>query len=125
MPRFVLAPAAEQDIESILSWTQEHFGEKIRLRYEALLVRAIVDVAQRPDRSGSIERPEISAFTRTYHLYHSRNRVAAGVRKIRKPRHFLLYRPIADGGVEIVRVLHDSMELNRHLPDQPGSQDLV
>ena len=39
MRRYILAPAAEQDIESILSWTHERFGERARLRYEALLIR--------------------------------------------------------------------------------------
>jgi len=32
-------------------------------------------------------------------------------------RHFLLYRTRPDGRVEIGRVLHDSMDLERHLPD--------
>jgi toxin ParE1/3/4 len=47
MPPLVIAPAAEHDIESILIWTHEHFGEQARLRYEALLVQAIVNVAGR------------------------------------------------------------------------------
>jgi toxin ParE1/3/4 len=114
----ILSPAAEQDIESILIWTHERFGEKVRLRYEALLIRAILDVAQSPDRVGSVARPEIAQNVRTYHLYHSRNRVPAGVRRIGKPRHFLLYRVAQNACIEIVRVLHDSMELERHVPEE-------
>jgi plasmid stabilization system protein ParE len=38
------SPQAEQDIATILRWTQQHFGKRGRLRYEALLVRAIIDM---------------------------------------------------------------------------------
>ncbi len=60
MPRYLISPAAERDIESILAWTHERFGQQGRLRYEALLVRAILDLADSPQRTGSLTRPEIS-----------------------------------------------------------------
>lgn len=117
MPRYVLAPVAERDIEQILAWSHEQFGEQARLRYEALLVRAIQDVVEDPDRAGSHERPEIAAVARTYHLRHSRDRVTRASGRVSRPRHFLLYRVQSDGQVEIGRVLHESMDLPRHLPD--------
>ena len=118
MPRYIVSPAAQRDIESILAWTHERFGLQGRLRYEALLVRTILDVADDPERIGSQTRPEIAATARTYHLYHSRNGVAVAIGRVRHPRHFLLYRTREDGRVEIGRVLHDSMDLLRHLPDE-------
>jgi toxin ParE1/3/4 len=118
MARYVLSPAAERDIESILAWTHEQFGTSGRLCYEAMLVRAIIDVVDDPERAGSHSRPEIARAARTYHLCHSRNRVAAGEGRVKQPRHFLLYRICADGRIEIGRVLHDSMELSRHLPEE-------
>ena len=117
MPRFVLAPAAAVDIESILAWSHEHFGEEARRRYEALILKAILDVAERPDRAGVQNRPEIASDARTYHLCYSRHRGAAGIGSVKEPRHFLLFRPRADGAIEIGRVLHDSMDLSRHLPE--------
>ncbi len=117
MARYVISPAAERDIESILAWTHEQFGREGRLRYEALIVRAILDVADDPERAGSHTRPEIAVAARTYHLRHSRNRVPAAVGRIRRPRHFLLYRTRDDGRVEIGRVLHERMDLARHLPE--------
>ncbi|MBN1912312.1 MAG: type II toxin-antitoxin system RelE/ParE family toxin [Pirellulales bacterium] len=117
MPVFVLSRLAETDIESILMWTQERFGEAGRLRYEALLIRAILDVAENPHRAGCQNRPEITADARTYHLWHSRNRVEISTGRVRHPRHFLLYRTRDDGQVEIARVLHDSMDLVRNLPE--------
>ncbi len=44
MTEYRLSPLAEQDIETILEWTHEEFGEKARIRYEALLTGAIMDV---------------------------------------------------------------------------------
>jgi toxin ParE1/3/4 len=117
MPQYRLAPRAEHDIEAILEWTYEHFGNKVRTRYEALLAKAILDVAEEPERAGSHTRPEIAARVRTYHLRHSRDRVDTVIGKVRDPRHFLLYRSKDDGRVEIGRVLHDSVDLMRHLPD--------
>jgi toxin ParE1/3/4 len=116
MPQFLIAQAAVADIESILAWTHETFGAKARRRYEALLIRSISDVANQPDRPGSCSRPEIAATARTYHLFHSCQRVTSGVGRVRHPRHFVLYRTRPDGTVEIGRVLHDSMDLSRHLP---------
>ena len=75
MRQYRVSPQAEQDIEAILAWTHEEFGEKARVRYEALLIRAILDVAESPERAGSHDRPEISVSARTYHLRHSRDRV--------------------------------------------------
>jgi toxin ParE1/3/4 len=118
MSRYVLSPAALRDIESILAWTHEQFGVSGRLRYEALLVQAILDVADDAERAGSQKRPEIAPAARTYHLYQSRNRVEAAAGRVRHPRHVLLYRVCDDGRIEVGRVLHDSMDLSRHLPEQ-------
>jgi toxin ParE1/3/4 len=117
MPRYVLSPAAQRDIESILAWTHEQFGASARLRYEALLVQPILDVAEDAERAGSQKRPEITPESRTYHLYHSRNRVEATAGRVRHPRHLLLYRVCGDGQIEIGRVLHDSMDFSQHLPE--------
>ena len=92
MPDYRFSPRAETDIAAILEWTHENFGEKARVRYEALLVRAIRDVAEAPERAGSRARPEIAGEARTYHLRHSRDRVERSVGRVKRPRHFLLYR---------------------------------
>lgn len=122
MPRVIVSPAAESDIQAILAWTHQHFGNRGRLRYEALLVRAILDVADDPGRPGSHTRPEIAPAARTYHLWHSRDRVEPATDRVRRPRHFLLYRTRDDGQVEIGRVLHDRMDLAQHLPDDFGRE---
>ena len=117
MAHYVISPAAYRDIQSILAWTHERFGEQMRLCYESLLLRAILDVAEDPQRPGGQTRSEIAPAARTYHLRHSRDRVDPATDRVRRPRHFLLYRTGEDGRIEIGRVLHDRMDLARHLPE--------
>ncbi len=123
MARFRLSPEAQEDIEAILAWTHREFGERVRLRYEGLLVQAILDLADDPTRTGSLERSELANGAKTYHLRHSRDHVSRSAGRIRKPRHFLLFRVAADGCLEIGRVLHDSMDLARRLPLDYRSAD--
>ena len=125
MSRFVLTPAAVADIEAILARTDEPFGSKARVHYEKLLVKAIADLAKTPDRGGSRRRPEIASRAMTYDLQQSDDRVSAAAGRVKKTHYFLLYRVRGDGVVEIGRVLHDSMDLDRHLPKdyQPGKTD--
>lgn len=66
------SPAAELDIIEILAWSEEHFGEVGRLRYEKLIVAAIRNLKQDPERHGSLHRDEIIKNARLYHLVNSR-----------------------------------------------------
>lgn len=116
MPRYRLSPLAQSDLGLILAWTHEHFGEQGRLRYEALIVRALLDIAEDPQRPGCQARPELATGALTYHLLHSRDRVPKAAGRVRKPRHLMLFRLAEDGWLEIGRVLHDSMDLERNLP---------
>jgi toxin ParE1/3/4 len=59
MLRYRLSASAQADVVDILAWTQEQFGEAARLRCESLIAAALRDVAKRPDRLGSIDRPEL------------------------------------------------------------------
>jgi toxin ParE1/3/4 len=117
MFRYRLSEAAQGDILGALAWTHERFGEPARLRYEGLIVAALRDVASAPERPGSLARPELGARVRSWHLRLSRVQVEPGVNVVRRPRHFLVYR-FEPGLVEVGRVLHDAMELARHMdPD--------
>lgn len=114
MFRYRLSDAAQRDVLDILGWTQEQFGEAARLRYEALIVAALRDVASQPDRPGSLDRPELGAGVRSWHLRLSREHARPALGGVRRPRHFLVYR-LEPGLVVIGRILHDAMELARHL----------
>ena len=117
MFRYRLSEAAQGDVLSILAWTHQQFGEAARLRYESLIVAALRDVASQADRPGSLVRPELGAGVRSWHLRLSREHVKPGVGVVRRPRHFLVYRS-EPAHIVVGRVLHDTMELARHLdPD--------
>jgi toxin ParE1/3/4 len=103
-----VAAAARADIDEILAWTEDHFGDIVRRRYEILLV------------TSSISRPELGTGLRSYHLRYSRERARTAGGLIRRPRHLLLYEVMTTGLVGIDRVLHDSMEVERHLPADFG-----
>ena len=114
MIRYRLSDAAQADVIDVLAWTQEQFGEAARLRYESLIVAALRDVATQPDRPGSIERPELGVGVRSWHLRLSRDHLGTGAGVVRRPRHFLIYR-FEPALLVVGRVLHDAMELARHL----------
>jgi len=114
MLRLRLSDTARSDIAGILTWTHAQFGEPARLRYEQLIVTALRDVATQPDRPGSIPRPELGAGIRSWHLRLSRERAAQGTGVVRRPRHFIVYRP-EPGLLVVGRVLHDAMELASNL----------
>ena len=118
MSHYVISPAAERDIRTILAWTHEQFGESGRVRYESLLIQGIQDVVESPNRTGTQARPDIVATAKTYHLFFSRDRVNSAEGHVHRPRHFLLFRLSENGQVEIGRVLHDQVDLLRHLPDE-------
>jgi toxin ParE1/3/4 len=114
MLRYRLSDAAQADVINILAWTHEQFGEAARLRYESLIVAALRDVATQPDRPGSIVRPELGLGVRSWHLRLSRDHVGTGGDGVRRPRHFLIYR-FEPALLVVGRVLHEAMELARHL----------
>ncbi len=114
MRRLRLSRPAEADIATILSWSQAQFGKVAAERYAALIAAALRDVALDPARVGAEERPELGAGLMSYHLFFSRKSAARGA--VRMPRHLVLCRLEPDGAVAVGRVLHDAMELSRHLP---------
>ncbi len=115
--RIVLAPAARRDIRDTLIWSEERFGERAASRYRELQKQALRDIAADPERPGSRARPELAQGVRTYHLFFSRERARGELGIVNRPRHLLVYRRRGEAVVDIVRVLHDARELDRHLPE--------
>jgi toxin ParE1/3/4 len=110
--RYRISHAAASDIIDILTWSQQQFGEQARTRYEKLIATAIRDITANPTRPGSAQRPELGEGVRSWHLRGSRTDTPGGV--VRRPRHFLIYR--VEGDILVIgRILHDAMELRRHI----------
>jgi toxin ParE1/3/4 len=119
--RIRISPAAAEDIAETLAWSRERFGQIAAARYGRLIGQAIADIRADPGRAGARPRPELAQGVWTYHLYFSRSRSAAGTLLVRRPRHLLVYRT-RESCVEIIRVLHEARDLERHLPSDfpPG-----
>ena len=105
-----LSADAERDFIDIISWTAERFGPRQAQSYRDLMLEALGELAEGPEPLRSKARDEIAPGLRTLHV----------ARRGRRGRHVLIYRTGPGGVIEIVRILHDSMELARHLPGPPG-----
>ena len=114
--------AAEQDIIEILVWSEENFGEFGRIRYEKLIIAAIRDLSENPERHGTQQRDEVFENARLYHLIYSRKSVAVDQR-VKRPRHLILFKMVGEQQIEIARVLHDYMDLVQHLPEELISEE--
>ncbi|HZW09459.1 MAG TPA: type II toxin-antitoxin system RelE/ParE family toxin [Phycisphaerales bacterium] len=94
------------DIDAVLDWTLQSFGEGQREAYWELILAALADLARDPERARP--RPEIHASARTLHI----------ARMGRAARHFLLVRIVDPGVVEVGRLLYDGMDISLHLPPE-------
>ena len=110
--RVRLGAAAELDFANILKWTVENFGTRQARVYRHTVIQAIAELAAGPDVVGSRTRDEIMPGLRTLHV----------ARHGRRGRHFLIYRVVARNRIEIVRILHDGMDLSRHLSSAGESE---
>ena len=99
-----LAAAAQADLDTIAAWTTENFGPAQAQSYIEVIVDTIDELTAQTSPSRSLARDEVAKGMRTLHMR----------KRGRRGRHFLLYAETADE-VKIQRVLHDSMELSRHL----------
>jgi toxin ParE1/3/4 len=109
-----LAAAAERDFRGILEWTAEQFGEPQVHVYADTIIAALEALASGPEASGrAVPRNDILPGLFSLHI----------ARGGRKGRHLILFRVDRSRMiVEVLRLLHDSMDLARHLPgDTSGS----
>jgi toxin ParE1/3/4 len=91
----VLSPRAEADVNNILLFTWQRWGEEQRDRYEAALERALASLAEYPE--AGVRCP----------------RCFPGCRARRVGRHVLYYRNL-DDIIEVVRILHERADPTRH-----------
>jgi toxin ParE1/3/4 len=111
--RVRLSAQAERDFASILQWTAENFGARQARTYQTTIVQSIRELALGPDIAGARKRDDIATGVRALHV----------VRHGRRGRHLLLYRVAGMRTIEIGRILHDSMELRRHVLDTGEDDD--
>ena len=104
--RVRLAVRAELDFSEIISWTLEHFGERQAETYAETLILAIEALQGGPEQLGAKARDDIEPGIRTLHV----------ARQGRSGRHFVVFSEAKDQCIDVLRLLHDSMELAKHIP---------
>jgi len=95
-PKYRLTVAAEQDYAGILRYTLQTWGKEQYNKYRLLLRKALNSIADRPA------------------LGKRRDELRSGCLSYQVGRHVIFYR-CADRGIEIIRILHDSMDTQRHI----------
>jgi toxin ParE1/3/4 len=101
--------AADTDVKNIVRWTAAQFGPAQARAYSTIIDAAMQDLRAGPGIVGSKVRTDIGPNLYTLHVG----------RKGHKGRHFLMFRVRHVDGknlIEVLRILHDSMDLARHLP---------
>ena len=95
--QFVLSPRAQADLDDIWDYTQDRWGLDQAETYIRQLWKDIAIVAKR-----SLLGKECSEVRRGYCMYPSGS-------------HVLFYRQTSDG-IDVVRILHERMDYQRHIP---------
>lgn len=108
-----LSAAADADFQQIVRWTEAHFGARQAFTYAGIVTETIAALMHGPNAPGGRVRADLGVRLHTLH-------VSSGKRR---GRHFVLFRPRADESdriIEVVRILHDAMDLASHVPpDDP------
>lgn len=97
MSRYVLSPAAHADLEQIWDYTCDRWGDDQAEKYVREIQRAIERVVDNP----GIGRPC--------------DEVRPGYRKHPVGTHTLYYRVAGVDVIDVVRILHQRMDIDRHL----------
>lgn len=97
MSGFLLSPAARADIESIWSHTVGRWGAGQAEQYLRLIQAACEELAQ----GTRLSRPA--------------DHVRPGYHRAEVGSHILFFRRGEAGGIDIIRILHQRMDIDRHL----------
>lgn len=121
-PRYklIISGRAYLDIDAMLEWGAEQFGQSAVNRYEALLEQALTDLSDDPRRAGALARLDLGFDgLYSYHLQFSRSRTPKP--RVKRPRHTIVYL-LAPSSVTVLRILRDNRDLRRHLPPASDSE---
>jgi toxin ParE1/3/4 len=108
-PRYRLTKLAATDYAAILRFTLKRWGKEQLAAYRQLLNGGIAAVADDPERLNSHSRDDLRPGFRSFNVGLLAAHPGLG-------RHVIYYRVADDGIVEILRILHDGMEVSSKLP---------
>ncbi len=85
-----LSDPAKADIAAVLRTSERLHGADARVRYRALLTPAIRRIAAEPQGRSTVDRSELAAAVRSFHIQHSRNESREAA--VGDPVHVIFYR---------------------------------
>lgn len=100
-------PGARRDSADIIRWTIHTFGPQQAETYAETIALALQSLRDGPATLGVKRRNDIAPDIFTLHV----------ARNGRKGRHFVLFRVAGDEVIDVLRLLHDSMDLEARLKD--------
>lgn len=99
MRKLIISSAAHRDISEISKYTEATWGLEQKQRYKGMLFGRMKQLQSNPD------------------IGISREEVGSGYRSLTVEQHHIFYRS-ADEAVVVLRVLHGSMDVHRHIGEQ-------
>ncbi|MEN9465489.1 MAG: hypothetical protein RL217_1670 [Pseudomonadota bacterium] len=102
-----LAPEAKNDFAYIIRWTRKEFGERQAQIYKTAVKKALLALHDGPKVIGVKKRDDIALGIHTLHV----------ARDGYKGRHFIVFRATEPQTIEVLRLLHDSMDLDAHIAE--------
>lgn len=109
-PVRITAPA-RRDLQRVLAYTESHFGDVAADRYHGLILRGLIRIAQDGEDPATRRMGEEGSRYLGLHLKAIRS---DDPERVRKPRHIIVFIR-RENRVDILRILHDRMDLPRHL----------
>ena len=106
-----LSAAAHRDFAEIIRWTLKTFGRAQARRYGEAINLVLGQLVTGPELPASRARPDLGPQVR----------VVAIARQGRRSSHLLVYRSAAGSELEVIRILHDAMDLARHVGRSGGA----
>jgi len=100
MDKYRFTNKAIQDLEDIWNYTVETWSERQADLYYQMLISFCNDIADNPLLGKSYED------------------ITKGLYGIRANRHVIFYTVIAEGKIEVVRILHGRMDLKRRIRER-------
>ncbi len=100
-----LSETAEQDFNQIFAWTVEHFGIDQAHVYRDVLLDALRSLQAGPTVIGARNLSGLPPELKALHV----------ARKGKRGRHFIVFDDSTDGRIQVLRILHDAMDIQNHV----------
>jgi toxin ParE1/3/4 len=115
MPEIRYTKAVRSDIVELSRYGLDQHGMDAVRHYNPLIHHTVQRLAENPHELGIKDAP---AGLKMFHLRHFRKEISFEERFIKNPSHYLIFRVIDEQTLEIIRVLHEEVDLPRHLKNR-------